>query len=50
MIYKGMHGESQVLQGLVDQANQRIIDIRSGAKPALMPTQMRIIRPSSSLT
>ena len=37
MIDKGMDNESQVLQGLVDQANQRIIDIRSGAKPALMP-------------
>ena len=37
MIDKGMDNESQVLQGLVEQANQRIIDIRSGAKPALMP-------------
>ena len=37
MIDKGMDNESQVLQGLVDQANQRIADIRSGAKPALMP-------------
>ena len=37
MIDKGMDNESQVLQGLVDQANQRITDIRSGAKPALMP-------------
>ena len=37
MIDKGMDNESQVLQGLVDQANQRIADIRSGTKPALMP-------------
>ena len=37
MIDKGMDNESQVLQGLVEQANRRIIDIRSGAKPALMP-------------
>ena len=37
MIDKGMDNESQVLQGLVDQANQRITDIRSGAKPVLMP-------------
>ena len=37
MIDKGMDNESQVLQGLVDLANQRIADIRSGAKPALMP-------------
>jgi aconitate hydratase 2/2-methylisocitrate dehydratase len=37
MIDKGMDNESQVLQGLVDQAHQRIADIRSGAKPALMP-------------
>ncbi len=37
MIDKGMDNDSQVLQGLVDQANQRITDIRSGAKPALMP-------------
>ena len=37
MIDKGMDNEAQVLKGLVDQANQRIVDIRSGAKPALMP-------------
>ena len=37
MIDKGMDNESQVLQGLVDQADQRIEDIRSGEKPALMP-------------
>ncbi|MGJ8638352.1 MAG: bifunctional aconitate hydratase 2/2-methylisocitrate dehydratase [Opitutaceae bacterium] len=37
MIDKGMDNDLQVLQGLVDIANQRIADIRSGAKPALMP-------------
>ncbi|MDP4645312.1 MAG: bifunctional aconitate hydratase 2/2-methylisocitrate dehydratase [Opitutales bacterium] len=37
MINKGMDNEGQVLQGLVDIADQRIADIRSGAKPALMP-------------
>ena len=37
MIDKGMDNKSQVLQSLVDQANQRIVDIRSGVKPALMP-------------
>ena len=37
MIDKGMDNESQVLQGLVVKANQRIADIRSGARPALMP-------------
>ena len=37
MIDKGMDNESQVLQGLIDQANQRIADIRSGTRPALMP-------------
>ena len=37
MIDKGMDNKSQVLQGLVEQANQRITDIRSGVKPALMP-------------
>ena len=37
MIDKGMDNEAQVLQGLVDQANKRIADIRSGAKPTLMP-------------
>ncbi|MGJ8649007.1 MAG: bifunctional aconitate hydratase 2/2-methylisocitrate dehydratase [Opitutaceae bacterium] len=37
MINKGMDNDSQVLQGLVDQANRRIEEIRSGEKPALMP-------------
>ena len=37
MINKGMDNDTQVLQGLVDIANQRIAEIRSGEKPALMP-------------
>ena len=37
MIDKGMDNESQVLNSLIFKANQRIADIRSGAKPALMP-------------
>ena len=37
MIDKGMDNEKQVLQGLIDRANQRISEIRSGEKPALTP-------------
>ncbi|MEM6641640.1 MAG: bifunctional aconitate hydratase 2/2-methylisocitrate dehydratase [Bacteroidota bacterium] len=37
MIEKGMDNEKQVLQGLVDRANNRIDEIRSGKKPALTP-------------
>ncbi|MEM6779956.1 MAG: bifunctional aconitate hydratase 2/2-methylisocitrate dehydratase [Planctomycetota bacterium] len=37
MIEKGMDNATQVLQGLVDKANQRIAEIRSGEKPALAP-------------
>jgi aconitate hydratase 2/2-methylisocitrate dehydratase len=37
MIQKGMDNDGQVLQGLINIADQRITDIRSGAKPALMP-------------
>ncbi|WP_223788946.1 bifunctional aconitate hydratase 2/2-methylisocitrate dehydratase [Marinicella meishanensis] len=37
MIDKGMDNQAQVLQGLIDKANQRIADIRSGENPALMP-------------
>ncbi|MEM9051817.1 MAG: bifunctional aconitate hydratase 2/2-methylisocitrate dehydratase [Bacteroidota bacterium] len=37
MIEKGMDNEKQVLQGLIDKANQRIDQIRSGEKPALAP-------------
>ncbi len=37
MIDKGMDNAKQVLQGLIDKANKRIADIRSGANPALTP-------------
>ncbi|HEY8961895.1 MAG TPA: bifunctional aconitate hydratase 2/2-methylisocitrate dehydratase [Luteolibacter sp.] len=37
MIDKGMDNERQVLQGLVDKANKRIAEIRSGEKPPLAP-------------
>ena len=37
MIKKGMDNEKQVLQGLVDSAEKRILEIRSGEKPALTP-------------
>ncbi|SEP82983.1 aconitase [Flavobacterium urocaniciphilum] len=37
MIDKGMDNEKQVLQGLIDKANKRIAEIRSGEKPALRP-------------
>ena len=37
MIDKGMDNNKQVLQGLVDKANKRIAEIRSGEKPALTP-------------
>ncbi|SNT25769.1 aconitase [Ekhidna lutea] len=37
MIEKGMDNDLQVLQGLVDKANKRITEIRSGEKPALTP-------------
>jgi aconitate hydratase 2/2-methylisocitrate dehydratase len=37
MIDKGMDNAAQVLQGLVDRADQRIAEIRSGEKPALAP-------------
>ena len=37
MIDKGMDNEPQVLQGLIDKANARIAEIRSGEKPALKP-------------
>ena len=37
MIKKGMDNKIQVLQGLIDKANNRISDIRSGEKPALTP-------------
>ncbi len=37
MINKGMDNAPQVLQGLIDKANQRISEIRSGKKPPLTP-------------
>ncbi|MBO9447554.1 bifunctional aconitate hydratase 2/2-methylisocitrate dehydratase [Ruegeria sp. R14_0] len=37
MIEKGMDNDVQMLQGLIDIANQRIAQIRSGEKPALRP-------------
>ena len=37
MIDKGMDNAPQVLQGLIDKANDRITEIRSGVKPALTP-------------
>lgn len=37
MIEKGMDNANQVLQGLIDTANKRIDEIRSGEKPALKP-------------
>ncbi|MGY6647791.1 bifunctional aconitate hydratase 2/2-methylisocitrate dehydratase [Wenyingzhuangia sp. IMCC45574] len=37
MIAKGMDNEKQVLQGLVDKADKRISELKSGEKPALRP-------------
>ncbi|MEM6365226.1 MAG: bifunctional aconitate hydratase 2/2-methylisocitrate dehydratase, partial [Planctomycetota bacterium] len=37
MIDKGMDNSKQVLQGLIDRANERINEIRSGSNPALSP-------------
>ena len=37
MVDKGMDNDEKVLQGLIDSANRRISEIRSGKKPALMP-------------
>ena len=39
MINKGMDNDLKVLQGLINIANQRIADIKSGAKPALRPDE-----------
>jgi aconitate hydratase 2/2-methylisocitrate dehydratase len=36
---KGMDNEKQVLQGLIDKANNRIEEIRTGTKPALTPDE-----------
>jgi len=37
MINKGMDNDKKVLQGLIDKANNRISEIKSGEKPALSP-------------
>jgi len=37
MIDKGMENDAQVLKGLIDKADKRIAEIRSGEKPALAP-------------
>lgn len=37
MIDKGMDNKNQVLQSLIDKANKRIEEIRTGVKPALQP-------------
>ncbi len=37
MIDKGMDNKNQVLQGLINRANKRIEEIRTGDKPALTP-------------
>ena len=37
MIDKGMDNEKQVLQGLIDLANKRIDDIKTGKNPPLVP-------------
>ena len=37
MIEKGMDNEKQMLQGLVDKANTRIQEVKTGIKPALKP-------------
>ena len=37
MVDKGMDNDEKVLQGLVESADRRISEIRSGEKPALMP-------------
>ena len=37
MIDKGMDNEKQMLKGLVDKANTRIMELKTGIKPALKP-------------
>ncbi|WP_422019166.1 bifunctional aconitate hydratase 2/2-methylisocitrate dehydratase [Roseibium sp.] len=37
MIDKGMDNDAKVLQGLIDKADKRIAEIKSGEKPALTP-------------
>ncbi|MEM9881441.1 MAG: bifunctional aconitate hydratase 2/2-methylisocitrate dehydratase [Planctomycetota bacterium] len=37
MIDKGMDNENRVLQGLIDRADKRVAEVRSGEKPPLAP-------------
>jgi aconitate hydratase 2/2-methylisocitrate dehydratase len=39
MIDKGMENHNRVLQGLINKADKRIAEIKSGSKPALMPDE-----------
>jgi aconitate hydratase 2/2-methylisocitrate dehydratase len=39
MVNKGMDNEKNVLQGLIDKANKRINEIKSGEKPPLTPDE-----------
>ena len=39
MVDKGMDNEKQVLQGLINKANKRINEIKSGEKPPLTPDE-----------
>ncbi|MEM7328689.1 MAG: bifunctional aconitate hydratase 2/2-methylisocitrate dehydratase [Pseudomonadota bacterium] len=39
MIEKGMDNEKRVLNGLIEKADQRIADIRSGVRPPLTPDE-----------
>ncbi|BBM82643.1 bifunctional aconitate hydratase 2/2-methylisocitrate dehydratase [Candidatus Uabimicrobium amorphum] len=39
MIDKGMDNEKQVLQGLIDRANNRIEEVKTGKKPPLTPDE-----------
>ena len=39
MIEKGMENKNQVLQGLINKADKRIAEIKSGAVPALTPDE-----------
>jgi aconitate hydratase 2/2-methylisocitrate dehydratase len=45
MIDKGMDNGEGMLQGLIDIADKRIAEIRSGEKPALGPMKCRNILP-----
>jgi len=39
MVEKGMDNEKKVLQGLINKANERIAEIKSGKKPPLAPDE-----------